>query len=542
MVATAPGQTEQVTKELDAVKGGSVGQSYDKVGYVRATVPTAKADSAIAAAAKLTSVHAIDLRQDIVLDDPTPDADASKSAKSAASAAKTRTYAAPNKKTPARNPYNPSFETGAVDFVKKNPKADGRGITIGILDSGVDLAHPALQKTTTGERKIVDWVTATDPIIDSDGTWLPMTTAVSGPDFTLGADLDGAGRQLPVQPLHEDPPPTGGDVKGDVNRDGDTNDAWGSCTTRRRHDIGSTLNNNGDFTDEHGDAAVQGQPPGRATSVPTTRRPSVAERHSVRRADPQGRRLDPWRRRSARRPTSSTSASSPASTARTSPASPPATACSAAEMNGAAPGAKIVSSRACDFGRRLHQGALTEGMIDLVVNRDVDVVNMSIGGLPAPQRRHNALASCTTSSSTPTASSWSSRPATRAPAPTPWATPVADKAISVGASISKETWAANYGSQVDEEATRAALLLARPARGRRLHADPRRPGRRDQHHPDLAAGRPGPRGGLLPAGRLLDAAGHLDGLPAGRGRLGAAARPPPGSTGSRSPRRRCVRR
>ena len=45
MIATAPGQTEQVTKELDAVKGGSVGRSYDKLGYVRATVPTGRADA-----------------------------------------------------------------------------------------------------------------------------------------------------------------------------------------------------------------------------------------------------------------------------------------------------------------------------------------------------------------------------------------------------------------------------------------------------------------------------------------------------------------
>ena len=65
MIATAPGQTEQVAKELDAVKGGSVGRSYDKLGYVRATVPTGRADAAIAAAAKLSSVHGIDLRQEI---------------------------------------------------------------------------------------------------------------------------------------------------------------------------------------------------------------------------------------------------------------------------------------------------------------------------------------------------------------------------------------------------------------------------------------------------------------------------------------------
>lgn len=75
MIATAPGQTEQVAEQLDAVKGGSVGRTYDKLGYVRATVPTGKADSAISAAAKLSSVHGIDLRQDIPLDDPSPSAD-----------------------------------------------------------------------------------------------------------------------------------------------------------------------------------------------------------------------------------------------------------------------------------------------------------------------------------------------------------------------------------------------------------------------------------------------------------------------------------
>jgi hypothetical protein len=141
MIATAPGQTEQVAKELDAVKGGSVGRSYDKLGYVRATVPTGRADAAIAAAAKLSSVHGIDLRQEIALDDPTPSADTARHGSNTSTAA---TYAGPGKNTPATNPYNPSFETGAVDFVKDHPKADGRGITIGILDSGVDLGLPAL--------------------------------------------------------------------------------------------------------------------------------------------------------------------------------------------------------------------------------------------------------------------------------------------------------------------------------------------------------------------------------------------------------------
>ena len=40
---------------------------------------------------------------------------------------------------------------------------------------------------------------------------------------------------------------------------------------------------------------------------------------------------------------------------------------------------------------------------------------------------------------------------------------LADKVISVGAAISKETWAANYGSAVAEEVRDDAVLLARSA-------------------------------------------------------------------------------
>ena len=61
-------------------------------------------------------------------------------------------------------------------------------------------------------------------------------------------------------------------------------------------------------------------------------------------------------------------------------------------MNGAAPGAKIVSARACTWGGGCTAVALTDGMIDLVVNRGVDIVNMSIGGLPALNDGNNARA------------------------------------------------------------------------------------------------------------------------------------------------------
>jgi subtilisin family serine protease len=62
----------------------------------------------------------------------------------------------PSASTPQNNPYMPIGDTGAAQFMAANPTWDGRGTTIAIVDSGVDLAHPALQTTTTGERKIID--------------------------------------------------------------------------------------------------------------------------------------------------------------------------------------------------------------------------------------------------------------------------------------------------------------------------------------------------------------------------------------------------
>ena len=58
----------------------------------------------------------------------------------------------------------PIGDTGAAQFTAANPTWDGRGVTIGIVDTGVTLDHPSLPTTSTGERKIVDWVTGTDPI------------------------------------------------------------------------------------------------------------------------------------------------------------------------------------------------------------------------------------------------------------------------------------------------------------------------------------------------------------------------------------------
>ncbi|MFI1968193.1 serine protease [Streptomyces cinnamoneus] len=446
MIATAPGQTGQVAGKLGAIDGASVGEAYDKLGYVRATVPTAKADAAIDEAKKLSSVHGIDLKQEIRLPDPTPRADA---AQNAPALAKDRKYPAPDRRTPAKNPYQPAFETGAVGFVEDHPEADGRGVTIGVLDSGVDLAHPALQKTTTGERKIVDWVTATDPVTDQDGTWRPMLTDASGPSFSYNGRTYTAPAGSYQVSLFRESVTAGGDMKGDLNRDGDTKDSWAVLYDKARGTVRVDLDDDGDFTDDeemkpYKDGFQVGYFGKDNPDTPIAERiPFVVQ---IRKDVP----LDPLGGDWVGKKSDFVNIGVIESEHGTHVAGITAAhGLFGGRMNGAAPGAKIVSSRACTWTGGCTNVALTEGMIDLVVNHGVDIVNMSIGGLPALNDGNNARSELYTRLIDTygvqlVISAGNSGPGTN----TIGDPGLADKVISVGASVSRETWAANYGSQV----------------------------------------------------------------------------------------------
>lgn len=69
---------------------------------------------------------------------------------------------APPSPKPLEESFLPTIDLRAKEFLSAHPEADGRGVIVAILDTGVDPGHPRLATTTTGERKIVDLLDATD--------------------------------------------------------------------------------------------------------------------------------------------------------------------------------------------------------------------------------------------------------------------------------------------------------------------------------------------------------------------------------------------
>ena len=159
LIASAPGANAAVASGITRL-GGKVRYQEDSINYISAIVPTDKVE----AAAALEGVQALDLNEIIPLDDPRPGID-----EGVEGVVGVIPQPVPGASTPRANPYMPTQDIGAAQFVDANPTWDGRGVTIGILDTGITLDHPSLVTTSTGERKIIDWVTWANYQIMSQG-------------------------------------------------------------------------------------------------------------------------------------------------------------------------------------------------------------------------------------------------------------------------------------------------------------------------------------------------------------------------------------
>ena len=430
------GQVGNVGSKIKGL-GGTVTKAVDKVGYLRAQVPV----SAVEKVAKLPGLAAIDLNESIPL--PKPEV--------AAKGAVATTVTAPNKKTKAANPYMPTDETGSVEFKKKHPTWDGRGVTIGIVDSGVSLDNPALQKTSTGQRKIVDWVTGTDPLIDGDATWRAMRTAVTGPSFTASGSTWKAPAGSYFFNRFQESITAADQLGGDVNRDGDTSDFFGILYNGATHDIRVDTNQNNDFTD---DAVMRPYKEKYDVGHFGTDNPATPERDQVPFVVEYREDVD------------LTPAGLPGQTAdfvnigitEDEHGSHVAGITAGNDMfdnanyDGQAPGAKLVSSRACSWGGGCTAAALSDAVVDLVVNRHVDVVNISIGGLPALNDGRNLRADLYNRLINEYGVQFFISAGNDGPGVNSVGDPgVVSDVVSVAASVSKETWLANYGSVVTDK-------------------------------------------------------------------------------------------
>jgi len=447
LIAAKSGSNKTLASGIAGL-GGSVRFRDDDISYIRAIVPIGKVE----AAAQLSGIEALDLDEIIPLDDPAPEA-----------AGDATQVDPPSAGTSNQNSYMPTKDIGAPQFITANPTFDGRGVTVGIVDTGIDLDHPALRTTTTGERKVVDWVTATSAT-DGDPTWVSMGDQVSGATFSYKnvAYTAPAAADYRIGLFNERDPRLCGELdidpapstcSSDVNRDGNPAGSSGVFAVlwdTTANNVYVDANQNNSFADEKAmtDYRVRNDVGAFGTDNPAT---------GVREAMPFVVQTDGKNKFVNIGIVSGAHGTHVGGIVA-------ANNMFGGEMDGAAPGAKLVSVRVCLFISGCTAHALIEGMTWVAKQGNVDVINMSIGGLPALNDGNNTRAVLYNRlieqyNVQMFISAGNSGPGIN----TVGDPSVASKVMSVGSYVTKDTWYYNYGA----EATKPEGLHVYSSRGPR---------------------------------------------------------------------------
>jgi subtilisin family serine protease len=428
LIAAKTGQMGAVADGVTSL-GGTVRQTESSIDYVRAGVPIDKVE----AVASLDAVQQASLDILIPMDDPAVEA----------------TPTPPGPTTPAENPQLPTRDIGAPQFVAAHPTYDGRGVVIGILDAGVDVLTPELQtaKNSNGGtvRKIVQWVNANDPFSGLDPSWVNMETqvSVSGGSFTAGGNTytgvpaDGTYRfgvfkedDISAASEYATGVACGG---ADLNRDGVCHQSFAAVWD---------VNSNTVWVDSNADKSFAGEKAMKdynsSFDIDTfgTDNPSTPTRESV----PftiQTDGKDKFINIGVVGAEHGTHVAGIAAGRHFF----------GGAMNGAAPEAQIVSIRVCVFGPSCTSAGLIDGMIYAEKQANVDVINMSIGGLPALNDGNNARAILYNRLIGQSKAQMFLSAGNSGPGHNTVGDPsVAENAMSVGAYVHQDTWLHDYGA------------------------------------------------------------------------------------------------
>ncbi|HET8570132.1 MAG TPA: S8 family serine peptidase [Candidatus Limnocylindria bacterium] len=431
IVATKTGRGDNVARTIGAL-GGEILSKDNNLGYVTAIVPTFNVKAASAA----VDVEIVDLDETFTLEPPGLD--------DGALDPETFPPAPPGPGTPSQNAYMPTRDTGAPQFVAANPTYDGRGVVIGILDTGIDLLAPELQTAKeldgTPTRKIVEWVTFTHPLVDPDPTWVNMSAQVTavGGTFAVGtstytAPADGTYRFGIFDERH---PNLGGELNRDVNRDGNPAGSsglfailWDTATGN----VWVDTDQDKSFADQ---AAMRDYNVNFDVGIFGTDDPATAIRETV----PFVVQTDGKNKFVNIGIVSGAHGTHVAGIAAGKDFFGGA-------FDGAAPEAKIASVRVCLFVAGCTARALVDGMVYVAKQAGSDVINMSIGGLPFLNDGNNSRAILYNrlveqSNVQMFISAGNSGPGMN----TVGDPSVASLVMSVGSYIHRSTWHDNYGN------------------------------------------------------------------------------------------------
>jgi Subtilase family len=434
LIAARAGASQQVADAVTAL-GGNVRVREASIDYVRALVPTSQVD----AVAGLSGVQAVSPDVLVPMEDPRPEAGAAEA-----------TPTPPGPGTAAENSQLPTRDIGAPQFVGAHPSFDGRGVVIGILDAGIDVLTPELQTAKkldgTPTRKIIDWQNFNDPLTGLDPSWVNMaaqvtvaggSVTVDGVTYTGAADGQyrfGVFDESSIAAGSEYAIACGaGRVAADLNRNGVCGERFAVLWNTSQDTV---------QVDANADHSFAGEPVMRNYAVNFdiglfgTDNPGTPTRETV----PFTIQTDGKDKFVNIGVVGSEHATHVAGIAA-------GKSFFGGAMNGAAPEAQIVSVRGCVFGSACTAAALIDGMVFLEKQANVDVINMSIGGLPALNDGNNARAILYNrlidqSNAQMFISAGNSGPGHN----TVGDPAVASKVVSVGAYVHRDTWFNDYGA------------------------------------------------------------------------------------------------